>query len=266
MPIQDFAVPTAFNTLDDEPFDDGHPLSSWACRELIHNDRGLHAWLCQSLMSKGWDLDNPYTYKGFGWIRLAVFSGPISPGRKTVTVRFRGIVSNGLPFHFAVNTQFGGSEHDQANHGGWTTITGSGAVADWEVTGVPVRGGTFETIEVFATGGIGNSDEGDVTGALTRVTHQYLESAAAFGGGMGNGWVIRIEEAGTGDPLSQWRTISSLVSTSRLAVFPGFDSWRDIAPEQYESGAVNFRARDVSQLQLYCVHIDEDELSGELGA
>ena len=261
----DFAIPTGTNTLDDEPFDDGHALNSWVSREVIHNDRAQHAFMSSSLVNKGWDLvDTPLVFKGFYWVRVIAYVGPIAPGRRTCTVRFRGKITNGLPAHFAVDTLAGPFAHDQANHAGWTTETGTGAVANWEITGVPILEGRHEQIDLMMTGGIVVSTDNDVTDVVTNLNRSSVSSAAAFGA-IAVGWVIRLEDAASGDPLTQFRMVINVVSTSQLSIRPGWDEWEDIAVTEYESGEVNFRAREAAQIDLYNVAIDEDDLTGELG-
>ena len=265
MSVIDLAVPTAFNTLDDEPFDDGHPVSSWAGRELLHNDRGLHAWCRRNLLCKAWDLDNLYTLQRHHWIQIAAVPCSTTPGVKTVTVRFRGIITNGLDVIFAVQSMDQFSQTRPNNASALTAETGTGAVANWEIAGVPVRAGQQELIQVYAACNIQADAAGDVTGAASDVGVNNIQSAAAFGG-ISAGYAIRLEETANNEPLTNYHQILFLPSTSYLVVSPDWQGWREHAARFQNSGAVGWRAKPVAELELYSLSIDEDELSGEIGA
>lgn len=265
MPIGDYAIPAAFNTLDDQPFDDGHPLSSWAAREVLHNDRLLHATLDACHHAKAWDLTHPYIHKGAYWTRLVTHAGFITPGRRSLTVRFRGTISNGIPALFVVITTAHQGRERSEGFNGWTEVVGTGVVANWEITGIPIEGGRPDFIEVLCKSGVITGTGADVTGALTSIRGSSWNSAAAFVG-VDRGWLIRAEDAASGTPLTRWFTIVNKVSDSALTTRPGTDGWFDIASDLYESGAVNFRARESASITMRSVTIDEDALTGELEA
>jgi len=264
MPLLDYAIPSVFNTLDDEPFDDGHPDSSWSGRERLHNERFLHAYARRCLLNRGWDVTNPLTYKHHVWARVAAAYGPTSPGQQTVTVALRCIISAaGRQVAWAVRshrtrTRQRGGDNWQT----WTVTTGTGAAQDVTITGVEVEAGAQELVEVFALPLLRGDAAGDVTGAVSGVGPAEVTSTAADMAWIGKGWVIRIEDGASGEALSMWRPIWKVgPGNNKVWITPGWGEWPDLVAEEDDSGASVWRARPVAELELLSVAIDEDELT-----
>ena len=261
----DFTIPTAFNTLDDEPFDDGHPVSSWAGRELLHNDRGLHASLRRCLLNVGWDVANPLTYSWNAWARVAAAIGPTSPGQETVTVAIRCLITNNREVSWVVQT-YATRPGQRDVLPAWTTTTGTGAAQDVTITGVPVRAGAMEQVEVFALPRLLDVNTSDVIGDVVSIGVADLVSAGVQLAGVGVGWSIQVYDQATGDNMSPWMPITGMQNNNQVFIFPGWPRWVSLNWWVDDSGAAKWRARPSAQLELYSVAIDEDELAGELGA
>ena len=262
MPL-DHEIPAAFNTLDDTATDDGHPLSSFVCREDIHNDRWLLAHVRQSMTCHAWDLSNVFVYRGLYWGRLAWWEGLAWAGARTVTVRCRAVISAGFVARFVVQTRNSGPRTGPDGFASWAAVTGTGAAQDFSLTGRRIEGGAIEGVHVFCMGGLNPSAAADVTGVLTGLPPSGMTSAAAFGA-IAEGWAVRLEDAASSRPLTTWHTVINRIDASNLVIRPGWEHWRDVASPQWNSGATQFRGREVAEIRMRSIAIDEDERTGEL--
>ena len=267
MPLPDLVIPASFNTLDDQPFADGHPASSWSGRELIHNDRWCQAHLRRSLLCTAWEhYGSPFTFRSHIWSRVVTWIGETSPGQETVSVHLRCVASNGLVYNWAVETLRTGP-FQRRERASWLIAGGTGAVQNLTISGVPVLPGVTEHVDVFLLPGLRASAVGDVTGTVAgHPTENLLSSTAADMGGLGPGWAIRIEDGATGQRLTRWHSIIDVVAgNTAVRVTPQWSEWPDLATAYDDSGASVWRARPVCNVEVHSITIEEDELTGSLG-
>ncbi len=264
MPVFSYPIPAAVNTLDDLPFDDGHPVSSWALREVVHNDRAIHAYHRRCLTAHAWDLTSPFTQTALYWVRVAYWEGRTSPDQDTVTVSMRGIVTNGRIMAVAINTRARRRQEQHENLANWGVWVGNGAVQNVEFAGIEVLPGTWETIEVLTASGLQGSVSADVTGTVETIENNAIVVDAGGFAGVTTGFALRIEEPASNEPLTDWRQIVRVNANDKRTVYPAFGE-HDQGLEEVGSAATVWRARPVAQMQLRSLSIDEDELTGNLG-
>jgi hypothetical protein len=270
MPLHTFPIPSAFNTLDDSPPADGHPLSSWYGREVGRNDRFLDAKLRGCLLNTAWDLTAPYTLQRHYWVRLAVVPvAHTTPGVRTCTVRMRGTITAGYRVHFVVTTRADWRPWDPERRATWSSIVGTGAVRDWSIAGVPLVAGASECMQVLAYCDLRQNTDGDRMSLVTSHGPYHIDdNVAPVPGALGvtSGYAVRMEDsAPPNEPITRWRQIIEVwppgPGGTRMHIYPGWDAYRDLPADALGSGIVQWRARPVAQLQLRALAIDEDEQS-----
>ena len=255
--LLDFDIPTAFNTLDEVAFGDGIPVSAALGRELQENDRFLAAVLVKNVVCKAWDMAAPYAVQYFGWVTVYEDVWRSTPGVQYVILRGRAIITAGYTVTFAMLT-----DEVLARAGLSTDIIGTGAEQDFEISSGRMRGGQESHLAVHAKCGLEPTGAADVTGAVTDVDDNRIESAAAFGG-VAVGWAIRLEEGGAPNRrVSRWHTVVRKVSNSVLIVRPDWAAYEN-ASGYDSSGAAQFRARQIARLDLLSLSIDEVPRTGQ---
>lgn len=281
MPLPTFFYPLAFNTLDDNAFDDGHALNAYAVGQAHRNDRRLDASLVRCLHHAAWPLADPYIHKGSMWVLLTQAIGATTPGRNftgrkmEIDVHGRGVISPaGLKVVFAVATSATYPTDQDENFAAQTEVTGTGATQNWTVGPVEIVAGNEENVRIYAKCLPQEDAAGDITGALTAVGNgQTLTDAAAptfNAGGAGvpvqafPGYVVRLEDPAA--PLhayTDWRTVvecrTVAVAGDTLDVYPAFgitDYWLGQNPG---TGFANYRCRPVAELELYSLAVEERE-------
>jgi len=263
MPQETYPI-RAYNTLDDEPFDDGHPMSSWAGREVVRNGRLIHAICRRNLLNKAYDLNRPYDLHDNRWTRIAIVPCEATPEVQTCTVRMRGVITLNRQVYFACQTRARFAQHGAGNFGRWTAITGTGLAQEWSITGTPLLAGQRDVVEVAAWCAMEPGNTLDVTGIVASTQPYGLTAVAPPGlAGVAVGWAIMIEEPVRNQELTHWRTIVS-ISGAAARVFPGWSAYVDWATEHDGSAATQWRARPAASLHLRSIAIDEDELTGSL--
>lgn len=260
------AIRTTYNALDTASLGDAVPASAWLGREYQNNDRFLAATEIKNVFAKAWDISAPNGIQYLGGVEIYRAAWRSTPHVKTITVSGRGIVTNLYTVYVAVET----TRRPAAFHGGdplsggWTTLVGTGAVANWDVQ-QDVYADADEEVVVYVAPQLNPSAAADVTGAVTTpMTGNLVQSAALFGP-VAVGWAIRIEEGGGGGrPLTAWHVVIAKVNPSNLIVRP---AWRqnEQASGQYGGGAAQFRARQIARLDLRSLSCDEDPLTGQWG-
>ena len=257
MPVLDFAIPTAFNTLDEVAFGDGIPVSAALGRELQENDRFLAAVLVKNVVCHAWDVAAPYVDQYHGWVTIYEALWDSTPTVRTVRLRGRAIITNGYVVTFGLRTDV-----SRSSHGALMNVTGTGAEQDFEFT-ERIDGGVPSRLAVYAICRLEPTEAFDVTGAVSQATANIILSAAAAFGGVAAGWAIRLEEGvAPNRPITNWHTVVRKVDNSTLIVRPNWSAYENASAfDSY--GAAQFRARQISNLALLSLSVDEDPRTGQ---
>lgn len=257
-PVLDFTIPSAFNTLDEDAYQDGRPLSAWLGRQLQRNDRFLAANLVQCSFQKAWDIRAPNTVLSLDWVTVGVAMWKTTPGVEAITVSGRALITNTYEVYFTANSRRFPGMDGHGNVDLVTSVVGTGAAQSFSLAAA-VFPGQDELVIIRARCLMESTGAADATGAVTDVDDNRIESAAAFGG-VSTGWAIRLENGANARPIGDWHSVVRKESDSVLIVWPPWGP-NENASGYDLSGRAQFRARQVAQLDLRSLAIDEDELT-----
>ncbi len=275
--MPDYAIPLGYNTLDDQPFDNAHPASSWSGRELVHNDRLLDAMLRRNLLCMAWDINTLPLLNEHIWYVLAIASGmtsPISLGEAVIEVCYRAQITAGCSVDFIVSSSaternrgfVGGSNiFDEGARVGWHTEVGTGVARTFvHRVRVPILPGRVEVISVYARPSVDFTSTGQSGAVVATHGADVIENAVAFTGlapAVAVGDAIRLEDD-NGVALTDWHTIRSFDNGDTQAVIhPPILPPESFANRGNQSGgAATWRTKSVCDLYVRSLSIDEVDL------